>query len=176
MESRNGKIYIADITIEDVLNAVEKFPHRYHMHRCSNIPGRWKCLILQNEKYDITLQLVDVEFEPHRGSVPYDAPVFQLSFEDTHRGTLLKYSFKWLRWKAVLMTVIALGIAVYNLNFVVALLGENQEREILMLLIGCFFAALFLYWLVQNIKHDFTTIRAFKQIIKKNFPQCVEIR
>lgn len=163
-----GEINIGETPISDAINTISKFPKRFSHHKFANT--YWKCVVLKQKGNIIVLQLIDESFERPKGNPQKrDVPYIYIEFRSECDGTILKYSYKWQRWK--LLTCYFSGIILFFL-FLTAFRAHTSfsHRDIwAFIVLWGSMSALWVYWIVSNHKHDSLSICAFEALIQKCF-------
>ena len=114
------------------------------------------------------LQLIDANFERPRGPVKHsDVPLFHIHLCDDHA---LHYTYRWQRWKLVLVAV-SICFLIVELIYVAVIFPQLSFRDLLFfILLWTFWSVLLIYWLVSNYRHDKLTLQVFKTLLEKRFP------
>lgn len=163
-----GEINIGETPISDAINTISKFPKKFSHHKFANT--YWKCIVLKQINDTIVLQLIDESFERPKGNPrKRDAPYIYIEFGTDCDGTILKYSYKWQRWK--LLICYLSGIILFC-NLLAALKNYTffSTRDIwAFIVLWGSMSALWIYWVTSNYKHDSLSICAFKALIQKCF-------
>lgn len=159
--------------VDEIHSCLLMFSTRYQHYYSNRTASYWKCNIVGNHP-KLILQLVDLSFEPPRGNkVRADAPYIEVKFEKEKGIVYINYSLHWQKWKIILTfaTVFVL------LSLFVAPIIQAQLRGALTIPAFLIMSALpvsFVVWIIKNIRHDFTTIKVFQDLVAKNF-QIVQL-
>ena len=167
--SKNGTCNIGAISPQYAFNVLLSFPKEYHHYRAEGT--YWECRLIHQTSESITLQLIDKNFERPRGPVKHsDVSYFRLQLCEEAAETVLHYTYRWQRWKLLLVAVSVLILAA-ALVYTVFPFSQLSFRDILsLLLLWTPMSALLIYWLISNYRHDKLTVQVFKTLLEKRFP------
>lgn len=167
--SKHGIHHLGEISAKDASDIITAFPQRYHYYRAETT--HWECRLLQQNSERITLQFIDVDFERPRGRVNRrDVPYLYIRICEESTGTVLHYTYQWNLWKLFLVSLSASTLTAALIYTTIAFAQLSSRDILLYLILWGSMAALLIYWLVTNYRHDKLTIHVFKDLLSKNFP------
>lgn len=166
---RKGCFILKDMTVKIVEDTLLGFPKRYGHYIDKNSNSIWFCDVMGYTSENLTLQLVDKNFEPPRGKVKSDAPIFYISLEQKYSDVLLKYDFRWKKWKRVFVSMISILCAVICLICLLYSILNPKFDAFVLLSLWIVEPVLLIVWAIKNKKHNDLTLIVFIQLLKKNF-------
>lgn len=166
---RSGYVVAKDVTVDIVESVLLDFPRRYKHYYVKNSKSIWNCNFIKRDNENIVLQLVDKNFEPPKGNVKSDAPIFYISFEQSDKDVLIKYHLQWKKWKRVFVSVISILCALICLMYLFYAITNPVLDEFILLGLWLLAPLMLIVWMIKNKKHDDLTMCTFIELLNKNF-------